>query len=371
MAGLIALALPGSGAGLPARGPGRAAVSAEIARRERVYEAYSDLYTLDRIYRSMKGPMSTETFALEPGEKPELLWVTGYSAEVVDEEAEAGGLIQFLCHSNLDLDPASHARRIGSRARFNPRLFTVSQGQTDIEFPAGFAIPVLSDEPFHLTTQVLNLNYASCDLKVRHRTRIRYVRDRDLEFSMQPLYETAVYGLKLLEGGDGRYGVDPKQPGSETAASCLPGMNADHHEYHDAFHRTFTGHWVVKPGREVNRTPVDAMLDLRGDAVVHTIAVHLHPFAESLELVDATAGRTVWKSRAENSRARIGLERVETYSSPEGLVLFQDHHYELVSTYDNTTAEDQDSMAVMYLYVEDGSFDRAKVGASFNVANPP
>ena len=363
LAALVAIALPAFGAG--------SAISAGIERQERVYEAYSDLYTLDRIYRSMKGPMSTETFALEPGEKTELLWITGYAAEVVDEAAESGGLIQYMCHSNLDLEPVSHARGIGSRASFNPRLFTVSQGQTDIEFPPGFGIPVLSDEPFHLTTQVLNLNYASCDLKVRHRTRIRYMRDRDLDFPMQPLYETAVYGLKLLEGGDGRYGIDPGQPGAEAAASCLPGMNADHHEYHDAFHRTFTGHWVVKPGREVNRTPVDAMLALREDAVVHTIAVHLHPFAESLELVDATAGRTVWKSRAENSRDRIGLERVETFSSPEGLILRHDHHYELVSSYDNTTGEDQDSMAVMYLYVEDHSFDRAKVGAALNATASP
>ncbi len=354
LAGAVAL-------GGPPALPPAAKASAEVARKERVYEALSDLSTLDRIYRSMQGPMSTETFALEPGEPAELLWITGYEADVVDEEGEAGGLTQFLCHSNLDLDPAPHARLIGSRESFNPRLFTVSQGQSEIEFPAGFGIPVLSDEPFHLTTQVLNLNYASCDLKVRHRTRIHYVRDRDLDFAMRPLYETAVYGLKLLEGTDGRFGVDPKQAGAEQAASCLPGMNASHHEYHDAFRRAFTGHWVVKPGREVNRTPVDAMLALREDAVVHTIAVHLHPFAESLELVDATENRTVWKSRAENSRGRIGLERVETFSSPEGLMLPRGHHYELVSTYDNTTTEDQDSMAVMYLYVEDTSFDRGKV----------
>lgn len=331
----------------------------DIAGKERTFEALSDVYTLDRIYRSMKGPSSTVTFALEPG-PPELLWITGYTADVVGEGGEEGGLTEFLCHSNLDVDPGLHARLLKSRQTFNPRLFTVSQGQADIELPPEFGIPVLSSETFQLTTQVLNLNDASCDMKVRHRTRIRYVRERDLDFAMRPLAEMAVYGLKLLEGQDGRFGINP-QVQDQQGASCLPGMNADHHEYHDEFHRSFTGHWVVPPGREVNRTPVDAMLRMPADTVVHYIAVHLHPFAESLELVDATAHRTVWKSNATNSEGRIGLDRVETFSSAEGLPLFHDHHYELVSVYNNTSAENQDSMAVMYLYVEDRGFDRAKV----------
>jgi hypothetical protein len=336
---------------------------AKPAPPERVAEVFSDVYTLDRIYRSMKGPQSAVSFALEPGQPPELLWITGYGADVVNEDGQPGGLTEFMCHSNLDLDPALHASLMASRRGYNPRLFTVSQGQMEVSFPEGFGIPVVSDETFRLTTQVLNLNYASCDLKVRHRTRIRYVRDRDAADPFRALAETAVYGLKLLEGGDGRYGIDPKQAGSEQAASCLPGANADSHEYHDAFNRRFTGHWVVHPGREVNRTSVDAMLQLSEDTVVHAIAVHLHPFAESLELVDATERRSVWKSEAKNSEGRIGLDRVETYSSAEGLPLRRGHRYELVSTYDNTTSEDQDSMAVMYLYVEDRGFDRAKVAA--------
>jgi hypothetical protein len=69
------------------------------------------------------------------------------------------------------------------------------------------------------------------------------------------------------------------------------------------------------------------------DTTVHYIAVHLHPFAESLELVDLTTGESVFKSKARNFDDKIGLEEVEFFSSEEGLPIYKDHEYELVSTY--------------------------------------
>ncbi len=354
---LLLAAVPGAVAA--ASGPGAAwppapERKARIAAHERIREELSDYYTIDKKYRSMTGPQSTTPVEIEDG-PPELLWITGYTADVVGDAGDPAGLDQFMCHSNLDIDAGDYVRRLNLGHDVNPRLFTLSQGQMDIEFPAGFGIPVFSDQKLSLTTQVLNLNYDDCDLKVRHRTRIRFVRDREISFPMQPLFEDAVFGLKLLAGSDGRYGMDP-QHADHGGASCLPGQNAAAFQYKDAFGRTFTGHWVVPPGREVNRTPVDAMLALKKDTTIHYIAVHLHPFAESLELVDATEGKPVWKSLARNPEDRIGLDRVDTYASEEGIPIFHDHHYELVSTYDNTSKRDQDSMAVMFLYLKDPDF---------------
>lgn len=340
-----------------------------IARHEQIREELSDFYNVDKIYRSMTGPQSTRPFHLENG-APELLWITGYAADVVGDANDPSGLDQFMCHSNLDLDPARHIQKIGAKYSVNPRLFTLSQGQMDIEFPPGFGVPMISDETLSLTTQVLNLNYADCGLKLRHRTRIRFVRDREMPIPMQPLYQTAVYGLKVLSGTDGRYGIDPQSHDGHDMASCLPGQNAASFEYKDAFNRTFTGHWVVPPGREVNRTPVDAMLSLVEDTTIHFIAVHLHPFAESLELFDKTAGRTVFRSAAKNPDGRIGLENVEKFSSVEGIPLYKDHHYELVSTYNNTSNENQDSMAVMFLYVKDRRFEKPVIAPVVAAALP-
>jgi len=55
---------------------------------------------------------------------------------------------------------------------------------------------------------------------------------------------------------------------------------------------------------------------------------------------------------------RIGIEHIEHFESVEGLPIHAGHQYELVSTYDNTSTEDADSMAVMYMYMKDRRFQR-------------
>ena len=91
------------------------------------------------------------------------------------------------------------------------------------------------------------------------------------------------------------------------------------------------------------------------------IAAHLHPFAESLELVDLTTGKSVFKSRVRGREDGIGIDRVEYLSSKKGIPIFKDHEYELVSTYNNTTSRDQDSMAVMLLYLLDKKFSKPEL----------
>lgn len=52
---------------------------------------------------------------------------------------------------------------------------------------------------------------------------------------------------------------------------------------------------------------------------IHYIAVHLHPFAESLELRDLTTGESLFTSSARNYEDRIGLAHVDYFSSSEGI----------------------------------------------------
>ena len=107
----------------------------------------------------------------------------------------------------------------------------------------------------------------------------------------------------------------------------------------------------MPPGREENHTRVTSMMNLPRDTQVHYIAVHLHPFAESLELRDITTGKTVYKAVARQTAGRVGLADVQSYSSEEGMPLYKGHEYELISKYNNTSGVDQDSMATMMLYV--------------------
>ena len=90
----------------------------------------------------------------------------------------------------------------------------------------------------------------------------------------------------------------------------------------------------------------------------------LHPFAESLERIDLTLGEPVFNSDVEISAGKIGLDRVDYYSSTKGVPVYEDHEYQLVSVYDNTTDRSQDSMAVMLLYMHDKQWKEPPAGSA-------
>jgi len=327
----------------------------------------SRVYHVDKKYKSMMGPQSTNEFHLGDPAKNELVWVTGYEAVMVGADGKRPMPQEFMCHSNLDIDPMAHRDAVTAEPGISGRLFTLSQGQFSIRFPEGFGVPVRSSEPFSLTTQVLNLNHSPADFKVRHKVTVHYIKDSEAPQKMKALFQKSAYGLALIEGQDGHFGASQDKAGHGEhgeGTGCLARENASDHTYDDGIGRTFTGHWVVKPGREVNRTDVTKILALPYDSTVHYIAVHLHPLAQSLSLIDKTTGKAVFVSQAKNASGKLGLEEVQAFSSVEGIKLHASHSYELVSVYENTTKEDQDSMAVMYLYLADRRFDPA-------VVNPP
>lgn len=326
----------------------------------------SQTYTVDQLYKSMKGPQSNQEVYLFDPDKPELIWITGYKAVIVGADGESQLSQEFMCHSNLDINMTEHKKLFKWRKN-NPstRLFTLSQGQFEIDFPEGFAIPIMSNEALSLTTQVLNLNDPANKFNVRHKVTFSYILDKELPKPMKPMIQLSAFGMKLLEGNDGFFNVanaDEQTHGS----SCLIGENAGDREIFDTFRRKFTGHWVVEPGREVNHTLATKLLNLPYDTTAHYIAVHLHPFAESLELKDLTTGEIVFKSDVENAKDKIGLKRVQYFTSNEGLKLYKDHEYQVTSVYNNTSDEPQDSMAVMFLYVLDKEFQRPDRTAKLN-----
>lgn len=317
---------------------------------------YSRTYEVDQIYRSMQGPKGRQKVLLRQTKEPELLWITGFRSEIVGDQDSTMASPEFMCHANLGIaDMDKHREIFNWDKRGRSRLFTLSQGQMDVNFPPGFGVPIRSDEPLLIDTQVLNLNRQEDSFRVRHRTTIQFQRNSELQRPMKALFQQAAQGMVLLEGKDAYYNVeagDPKQHGP----GCAVGARAGGKNITDDFGREFSAHWQVEPGLEVNRTLVTTWMELPYDTTVHHIAVHLHPFAESLELRDLSTGTTVYKSHATAPPMGIGLEYVESYSSDEGIPVYADHEYELVSVYNNTTSETQDSMAVMFLYMLDKEF---------------
>jgi hypothetical protein len=209
-----------------------------------------------------------------------------------------------------------------------------------------------------MNTQVLNLNWPDQTFKARHRVSIDYVRDADLAQPLQPLVQCGVPVFVSLEGREIAYDAHELLQGN-CPSCCVPGKKAvDWAEGLDKYARRFSNHWLVSPGRSEYRTRANSTLTLVADTTIHYIAVHVHPYAESIELRDLTAGESIFTSRAHNLPDKIGLERVDSLSSADGVPVAVGHEYEIRTTYNNTSATDQDSMAVMFVYVLDKEYQR-------------
>jgi hypothetical protein len=346
-----------------------AATIAPAAAPQPSHRVLSPVYTIDRKYRSMEGPSSMQRVTIGDKGATELLWITGIRTEMVGEDGATPQLAELMCHVNVDLDPTYHQALFDLRRPVGSRVITLSQGMLAAKLPPGFGFPIASNEPLLLFTQVLNLNIDKPNnMKVRHRVTIDYVRDRDLTTPMRPLFNVGASGMVQL---DDKLALATSMPsasshddgsgGAHGTTSCLigaraPNASATSADYVDPKGRKMTGHWIVPPGRQVNHSDVTWFMNLPFDTRLHYAAVHLHPFASELILRDLTAKVDIFRAKATNPMSGIGLTRVDRFTSVAGVPLYQSHKYELISIYDNTTKENVDSMASVFLGLSDPRF---------------
>lgn len=321
----------------------------------------SQPYKIDKIYKSMEGPAGTQQISLLDSNPPELLWIISYRVQVIGADGHSPVSQEFMCHNNLDFNAIAHGKLLGWEKITTTRMFTLSQGQFSIDFPKGFGVPVMSNEVFSLSTQVLNHNRKKINLDVRHKVTLDYIREQDLKEPMKALFPASGFVMAPTDGRDGLWDVD--QPNeTQKHVTCLPGTPAPKAIiYKDQFDRKFSGHWVVPPGRQEQHSLVTKLLSIPYDTTVHFIAVHVHPFCESLELKDLTSGQTVFKSTMHAPQEGIGLEHVDHFSSEKGIPIYKDHDYEMISIYNNTSGVNQDSMATFFLYLLDKDFQKPVV----------
>ncbi len=305
--------------------------------------------SVDGIYPSMIGPDNTDVnLKLKKDGPAELLWITGYRADMLDAKDDKPTSSQFMCHNTLSIHDSleAHARLMGSGTYRTRRLFTLSQGQEHLRFPPGFGVPVSSAERFMLQSQVLNLQEAGVGAQVRHRVETEFISDADAKRPMKAL-SLVEFGISLE--------VADKQARSVPNDACAEDAGGQG-TFHRSDGREMTAHWIVKPGKDTRTTPLGRpfMFDTR----IHYISAHLHGYAESLELRDVTENKSVFKVLCKPTPDGEGLEEVGHYSGVEGIPVHAAHDYELVSHYNNTSGKDKTAMAFMFCYIDDPYFER-------------
>lgn len=290
----------------------------------------------------------------------ELIWLTGVKLVVLDENDKELPTSEFICHCNVDLDtrdqvfPQIHT---GSN-----RLFTITQGQTDIHFPAGCAVPLSTDEYIHLKFQAANRT-TTAHRRVRHLCTIDLVRDADLKTPMKALsWYTPFMAVELNNS--------TKLPSSSLhGASCLalsvgdnapnaiPGTVIDY-----AGGRKVTGHWKVPPGEHFYMCPLTKYRDFglnTEDRVVRTVWTHCHPLCKKVTMLicDGNKKTPLWTVDV-TTKTDSGLETKkisDLYFKP-GVIMPKGRQFEIDAVYDNTTGVAQDSMVSQGIFYEEPNF---------------
>lgn len=290
-----------------------------------------------------------------------LYWVKSFSLDVLDEEGKPMPSAEFICHMNLDVN-GDFRDRIFPEGQpcDNERLLTLTQGQTTVTFPEGFALPVASDEQWTFTFQAANRTTDEHRL-LRHRLRMELVEDKDLLEPIQPLAWFTPYLSVVVDKNSPEATAREKKemPGCLPTSVGLAAPNSVPGTMFDSWcGQRRTGHWVVPPGRHTYQSALPEMRWTE-DRILRMVWSHVHPLMESVSLIQCRTRQPLFTVKARTrTKGGLELESIELLSWPQGLKLPKNENFEIQSIYDNTTDSPQDSMVALGVFFDDTKFAR-------------
>lgn len=311
-------------------------------------------------FASMNGAAASPAPACSPRPR-KLYWLRSIKLEVLDEAGRPLPTAEFICHMNLDVDPAFRNRVFEEGERCTQaRILTLTQGQTEVRFPEGFGVPVASDEQWTWTFQAANRTTDE-HRRLQHRMTMELIEDQDLLEPVQALAWMTPFLSVVVDKNspEARARELKEMPGclpttvGLTAPNSVPGTNFD-----SWCGQRRTGHWVVAPGRHTYQSAIPE-LRMPEDRTLRLVWSHVHPLLETASILECAGKKPLLTVRARTrTKPGIELEAIELLTFPEGLTLKADTNYAIESVYHNTTRAGQDSMVSLGLFYDDHQFAR-------------
>lgn len=322
----------------------------QIEKHRSEYKMISPDFYIDGIYKSMEGPKASNYIRLT--EDSSLVWITDFHVRAMDAKTRKYISKDFICHLNVDFNDANYYASLGLESRIGkqyPRMATLSHGVENFTLPKGFGVPMKGNQWLLATTQSLNHNIADANYLIKHEVTIGYHKD---DQQTKPLMCRAIYIQLPFDK------QDPfKEPIDPASNQCVP-IETKNHVYTDAQGNNYSGHWLIKPGKNTYKSNVDNQLMIEDSLRLHAAAIHAHPMSRYITLWDATTQKPVFTSKIQNHKNKIGIDYISSFLSEKGIWLYKNHHYELVLEVDNTSGKDQDMMGSMFLFFYDQELDR-------------
>ncbi|WP_431158465.1 hypothetical protein [Winogradskyella poriferorum] len=304
-------------------------------------------FVISNLYKSMEGPKSDQYLAIDNSSE-ELLWLTSFKTEAFLSDESTRMPNDFVCHTNFEYRDAEHYNRWNLTERINkqyPRITSISNGIEAFELPEGFGFPVFSNERIFLNAQALNHNVTDSIFNIKHKIEIGFIKHG--EKPLKALQPKTLYMMFPFDMDNPFVGPTDKLPNA-----CIP-VETKNHTYYDDKGNPLSGHWLFSPGRHHYTFNATQQLSIKDSIRLHQITSHLHPFAERLQLVDKTTNTVIYNCESENFEEKIGLKSTPTFTSTEGVWLYENREYEMTLKVNNTTDTDQEMMASMAIFYND------------------
>jgi cyclophilin family peptidyl-prolyl cis-trans isomerase len=305
-------------------------------------------------------------------DKDALYWIKGIKLEVLDEQGKIMPDAEFICHFNWNNDPEYHNKRFPDATHtVNSRLFSITQGQTEIFLPNGFGIPAAGDEVWNLWYQAANRTTTE-HRRLKHRCTLYVIKDSDLLNPIQAVHEK----LPTMGLVTDRNFPDLTTEYKKVCPACSgtsSGVNAPNDVlggvYGDSTGRRYTGHWVIPPGEHtytcvVNDLETPDFANPKDDLEpsIHLVWSHVHPLCTDFSLYEIkdSSKRLVLSAKTQTKTEHgLQIKNVDLISSEKGILLHPiGAKYELEQSYNNTTGEPLDSMGTMGVFFTDKKFIR-------------
>lgn len=314
----------------------------QIETKKNYFEMLSPTMLLDGIYKSMEGPKVSKL--IQFNSKNELFWVTGFKVEAKNEQLQTISN-DYVCHLNIDINDYQYFTQFNLPDRIGkqyPRLTSLSHGLEAFNFPEGYGIPIYGNQKLNITSQSLNHNQSKINLKLKHKITIYHQKE-----NLIPLQSKTVY-LELPFNAKNPY----KQPLDPASNDCIP-VNDKNHVYTNQNGNKLSGHWIIPKGKKLYKSKINHQLNIKDSLCLHFSAPHVHPFATAISLYDTTEKKILFTCNITNSKNKISLQNIETYSSKSGIWFYKNHNYEIHLQSNNTSKIKQDMMASMFLFFKD------------------
>lgn len=321
-----------------------------INKDAKEYKMRSPTFVIDGIYKSMEGPKASRYIQLNQTQK--LLWIKGFEVIAIDEKTSTRASNDFICHMNVDINDIQYFGEFGLNDRIGkqyPRLTSLSNGLENFDFPEGYGIPIHGNNFLNVTTQTLNHNLPEIFKKIKHEVTIKYENDTK---NQKPLLSKTVF-IQLPYNK-----IEPfKEPLDPASNQCIP-VETKNHSYNDGNGNMLSGHWVIPKGIKSYRSSITNQLQIKDSLRLHFGAPHVHPFATNISLFDKTANKIIFNCKVNNFSTKIGLSKIEIFSSAAGIWLYGNHEYELILSTHNTSRINQDMMCSIFLFFYDEELDK-------------